>query len=252
MSSRLLYQFPISHFCEKTRWNLDYKGLDYRVRNLMPGPHRATAQRLARTSTLPILDDGGLCTGGSTAIALYLEARHPEPSLLAVAGEERQQVLALVHAHDELGEDVRLWIYSELLRWPDFGRVFFGSYAPPARWAGYAMTPVLRRVLTQVYRINPGTAAQSRLRVLDAIQRLEATLRQNPGGYLLGSRFTLADLTAAALFAPLLGPAGSPWAGSQPQPIALWALRQELAARCAGQWIQRLYNSYRAPRRPAR
>ena len=34
-----LYQFPISHFCEKIRWTLDYKGLSHKTRNLLPGLH---------------------------------------------------------------------------------------------------------------------------------------------------------------------------------------------------------------------
>ena len=29
---RTLYQFSISHYCEKTRWNLDAKGLTYAVK----------------------------------------------------------------------------------------------------------------------------------------------------------------------------------------------------------------------------
>ena len=49
---RTLYQFPISHYCEKTRWHLDHKGLDYRVDNLFPGFHRLKSQRLAGIATL--------------------------------------------------------------------------------------------------------------------------------------------------------------------------------------------------------
>lgn len=35
-TARTLYQFPQSHFAEKGRWLLDYKGLDYQARNLYP------------------------------------------------------------------------------------------------------------------------------------------------------------------------------------------------------------------------
>src|SRR5690606_11485280 len=37
---RVVYQFPISHYCEKTRWQLDHKGMPYQIRNLLPGAHR--------------------------------------------------------------------------------------------------------------------------------------------------------------------------------------------------------------------
>ena len=37
--SRTLYQFPISHYCEKVRWAMDYKKLEYKAKNLLPGLH---------------------------------------------------------------------------------------------------------------------------------------------------------------------------------------------------------------------
>lgn len=33
---RTLYQFPISHYCEKTRRHLDHKGLDFQVTTCSP------------------------------------------------------------------------------------------------------------------------------------------------------------------------------------------------------------------------
>ncbi len=32
---RVLYQFPLSHYCEKARWLLDHKELDYVAHNLI-------------------------------------------------------------------------------------------------------------------------------------------------------------------------------------------------------------------------
>ena len=49
----VLYQFPISHFCEKARWALDYKGLDYTTKNLLPGLHVKTTKKLAARSSVP-------------------------------------------------------------------------------------------------------------------------------------------------------------------------------------------------------
>ena len=34
-----LYTFNISHFSEKARWALDYEGILYEERVLLPGPH---------------------------------------------------------------------------------------------------------------------------------------------------------------------------------------------------------------------
>lgn len=60
---RILYQFPISHYCEKTRWNLDAKGLPYEVRNLVPGVHVLVVKRLTGTRTVPVLVDQGKALG---------------------------------------------------------------------------------------------------------------------------------------------------------------------------------------------
>jgi glutathione S-transferase len=33
------YQFYFSHYCEKARWALDYRGASYKSRNLIPRLH---------------------------------------------------------------------------------------------------------------------------------------------------------------------------------------------------------------------
>ncbi len=54
---RILYQFPLSHFCEKARWLLDHKELDFVAQNVVPGVHRAFAQLKTGQNKLPILRD---------------------------------------------------------------------------------------------------------------------------------------------------------------------------------------------------
>ena len=40
-----LYTFQVSHFAEKARWALDWKGVEYEERRLLPGPHLAVTLR---------------------------------------------------------------------------------------------------------------------------------------------------------------------------------------------------------------
>jgi len=63
-----LYQFQFSHFCEKACWALDYKGLSYIRKNLLPGIHIKVARRLAPKSCLPILVDNETVVQDSTSI----------------------------------------------------------------------------------------------------------------------------------------------------------------------------------------
>lgn len=76
-----LYQFQFSHYCEKVRWALDFKGLPYARRNLLPGLHVKIAKKLVPKSCLPIIVDGGTVVQDSSAIITYLDERFPERPL---------------------------------------------------------------------------------------------------------------------------------------------------------------------------
>jgi glutaredoxin len=66
--SLTLYQFAISHYCEKIRWALDFKGLEYRTRTLLPGTHVATMKKLSGDSAVPVLVHDGTVVANSGAI----------------------------------------------------------------------------------------------------------------------------------------------------------------------------------------
>ena len=56
--NRVLYQFPLSHYCEKARWLLDFKDLEYSVKNLFPATHRLLTLWKANSTTVPLVKDG--------------------------------------------------------------------------------------------------------------------------------------------------------------------------------------------------
>jgi glutathione S-transferase len=68
-------------------------------------------------------------------------------------------------------------------------------------------------------------------------------------GYLVGDRFTLADLSAAAVLAHLVLPDEYPyrlWDPDEVQP-ALRAFRERLSGHPAFGWVQRMYRLHRLP-----
>ncbi|HET6337666.1 MAG TPA: glutathione S-transferase N-terminal domain-containing protein, partial [Polyangiales bacterium] len=79
---RVLYQFPLSHYCEKVRWVLDHKGVTYRIHNQLPGPHAFMNRRRTGSPTVPVLVEQGKAIGGSHAIAMHLEAVGGDKPLL--------------------------------------------------------------------------------------------------------------------------------------------------------------------------
>lgn len=63
-----LYQFPISHYCEKAAWALDYKKIPYRIVNLVPGPHGLIIRSMAPTTSVPVMRHDGTTVQDSTKI----------------------------------------------------------------------------------------------------------------------------------------------------------------------------------------
>ena len=55
--SIVLYQFPISHYCEKVRWALAYKSISYQKINLLP-----VANLKAQFRDPPSLSNDGVLT----------------------------------------------------------------------------------------------------------------------------------------------------------------------------------------------
>ena len=132
MTERILYQFPISHYCEKSRWQLDHKGLAYRTRNLLPGPHRLRTQWMARINTLPVLRDGQRVVGDSTKIAYYLEKHYPERSLIPTDAESRARVIELEQQLDRVAVHVRRWLYGQIIDRPEVMDAMLDPYRLPS------------------------------------------------------------------------------------------------------------------------
>lgn len=255
-SERTLYQFPVSHYCEKSRWNLDAKGLSYEIKNLLPGLHRRVTTRLTKgRGTVPVLVENGAAIGDSTEIALHLERAHPSsPALVPASEPERKRVLELEDYFDYMaGAHVRRWMYAQLIDGgADLGALVFSGYPAPQRWIGRMMSPVLASLLRRQYKLVPPKVEESRVKLLEGLERLEREIQGDPSRYLVGFSLSIADITAAALYSPLLAPEGSPYAARPGEvvPPAIAELRAAVLARPAGQWLLRRYREDR--QRPAR
>lgn len=244
---RTLYQFPISHYCEKTRWHLDHKGLDFQVDNLFPGLHRLQSKRLAGIVTLPILRDGAKVLGDSTTIALYLEDAYPHAPLLPEDLGQRAEVLELEERFDRLGVHVRRWLYGQIKQWDSVMHAMLKVYRPLFGLRDL-MKPVLINGVQKLYGVTPQRVAASQTELLEGLALIESRIQGDPARYLVGDRLTLADISAAALFAPLFTPAGTPWEGIAGHDAKTQAFLDELHAHPAGQWVLRRYAEDRTRR----
>jgi glutathione S-transferase len=243
---RLLYQFPISHYCEKSRWNLDAKGLSYEVRDLVPGIHILVVKRVAGKRTVPVLLDRGKAIADSTAIAAHLEQAYPDRPLLPAGEADRARALDLEAYFDKkAGRAARQWMYGQLVQTPGSAvAVMLEAYPAPVRLLGRALAPRIEGVLRKQYRLHPEGIAEARATLIAAFERIELETQSDPKRYLVGHALSLADIAAASLLGPLVAPPGSPWdskEGRARETAPIRELRAELSTRPGWAWALARY-----------
>jgi glutathione S-transferase len=241
-----LWHIEISHYSEKVRWALDYKGVAHERRAPMPGYHIAVALVLTRGRqyTFPVLELDGRRIGDSTAIIAALERAHPAPPLYPADDGERRRALALEDWFDrQLGPYMRRFAFHEL-RADREQFAEFSAEAAPAPLAPFkGMAGLYGRAFTAL-RFGAGSSRASehaRVKVLAAVDKLEAELGDRE--YLVGDRFGVADLTAAALFYPLVMPPEGPRQWRPPEGYA--RVRDPLLERPGIQWVGEMFRRHR-------
>jgi glutathione S-transferase len=245
MDTPELWQFTSSHFNEKARWALDFKRLPHIRHSLIPGFHVATVKRMTGKTHVPVLKLNGVAISDSSRIIEALERAYPDPALYPADPGERRRALELEDYFDEeLGPYIRRWMFYVILPYPAFVRALFVSHASPAaQLAQRAMSPLIGIVMRRQMNITPPTAEVAREKTLAAMDRLAKELQ--PSGYLVGDRFSVADLTAAALLSPLVRPPEFPYKAAGPLPEPLAKIRESVASHPAFLWTLETYRNHR-------
>ncbi len=252
MSGRLV-TIPISHFCEKARWALDRAGLPYVEQRHIQVIHVFAARLAGGGRTVPVfVTESGTVLADSTDILRWTDAYVSSERRLYPDGEMGEQAAALEARLDEqFGPDGRLWMYQETLSavedlrpWafagtPDWERRMFGL-------AGPAFAVVIRRYLG----VDVPAADAALERVEREFDDIAARLSDGRR-FVLGDRFTAADLTFAALAAPVLVPElyGSPLPPLDVMPESATRVIRRLREHPAGVFADRLYREERINRR---
>lgn len=238
-----LYQFPISHFCEKVRWTLDYKQIDHKVKNLLPGIHVKTIKKLARRSSVPVLVHDDKAIQGSSEIISYLDEQFPERSLTPENNQLKNQALEWEkYADDELGIHVRLYCYHFLLEHPKIVVPFLAHNGP---WYGKfllsRMFPKLKIRMRQLMNINEESAQTSKEHIETAINKLYNHYQEHK--FLVGEQFSRADLTAASMLAPLCRADGYGLDWPEHYPRELEEFIKQFGEKIY--WVNKIYEEFR-------
>jgi glutathione S-transferase len=88
-------------------------------------------------------------------------------------------------------------------------------------------------------------AQRAREGIVAALDKLEAELEMGNGEFLVGESLSVADVTAASLFYPVVVPPEGPLSPDLPRPPALERFRESLSDRRGYRWVQETFRRHR-------
>jgi glutathione S-transferase len=203
-----VYKLQWSHYVEKVRWALDFKGLQWRGIEIVAFTKKEM-QRFDCAQTVPLIHDtsSGVAISDSSPIIRYLDERYPQHPLFSADPIERETTWRwMLWLDSTLGLRARRLGYTQvILECPSILSQLFmphvcgGLFTRPLLRSLAA--PVLGAMLTRRFRFH-------RNREDRVYESLEAQLvpiaaRLERDGFLIGGRFSAADITLASLLRPL-------------------------------------------------
>ncbi|MEB3293999.1 MAG: glutathione S-transferase family protein [Synechococcales bacterium] len=202
-----LYQFELSHYAEKVRFILDYKGLEYRKVEVTPGVGQIEVFQLSGQRQVPVLKDEGTVIADSTAIAEFLDRKYPEKPVIPTEGCIRGQALILEQWADEVfSSNARKGLLVSSTQNPVFRTAFLPTATPD----------LLKNLVNALPSLDflgnlAAPVGLSADRVKDDLRQnlswLCSILAEQP--YLVGNQPTIADFAVAGLSLYIKFPTGN-------------------------------------------
>ncbi|MEM7157332.1 MAG: glutathione S-transferase family protein [Myxococcota bacterium] len=204
-----LVTLAFSHYNERARWALDLAGIPFTERAFMPGFsqlgvmmstrwQRGEADRVSSVWSTPALrlPDGRWLRDSGAIVDFACEAGvqlRGEPDV--DAWEQR--------LHDKLGPHTRRMAYYFALQDPSLLQDMADTNVGRAQaWLFKRLYPMAAGRLRRRLKIDEAGFERSRAQVDAIFGEVEAAIADT--GYLVGDRFTAADLTFACMAAPLV------------------------------------------------
>jgi glutathione S-transferase len=269
-----LITIPVSHYCEKTRWALKRARVPFIEERHMPPFHRFATRQIGKRSssdivpeternmsplnqfitrhvggqTVPVLITQTAIFRSSDEILNYLDTIAPdELKLYPIDPDLRQQVDELVEIFDNiLAPAVRLWDYSHMM---DRSHLLKPLWCQGVPWFERWLFPVvfswMRATAFQMYCINDVSTVAAH-KSIDRIFEMVGNLLADGRSYLVGGRFSAADLVFATLAAAVVLPSGYgvklPELDRLPEQMAIGI--QQFQETVAGKFVFRLYQEH--------
>ncbi len=252
-----LITFPISHYSERARWALEYCGVPFKEERHLQFFQIPHVRRAGGKRTVPVLvmDSGESLTDSRDIVRFASEQAPADRKLLPTD----PQALELVESWDSrladrYGKKVRNLAYWWFL--PEMSLLMkYNNVGAPwhERTLLYLGKPVIRQVISKAFNLSEDNALRARDAIMETFDDV-ARLLEDGRPFIGGEAFTTADLTFAALSAPLVLPpneAPPPQGYSLPHvdelPDGLRDRMNEFRQHPAGKWVLSVYKTHRRP-----
>jgi len=242
-----LYTIAMSHYSEKIRWLLDIEKADYREVALTPVFHvrPALIKGMRAKTTVPVLQVGKQSVQDSTRIIEWLASAYGPLSTLPEPLQ--QDIMAVEDRFDAIGKDVARYLYFTGFEHTEVILSMWTRFASPLETRIVRFFyPLIKAIFKIKLNINPAAAQRAEKRIDAAMQWLEGRLASGHT-YMVGDQLTVADITAAALLAPMACPVEHPVYGEaqfrekMASTQAIWRDRPALT------WVRQMYTQHRGP-----
>ncbi|MDF1666551.1 MAG: glutathione S-transferase family protein [Planctomycetota bacterium] len=243
-----LISIPLSHYCEKVRWGMDLKGIEFTESPYLPVFQRIASKRVGGQGTVPVLLTGDKVLSDSTDILHFLDTVKESPRLYPTNEAERKDVEAMEELfNSKLGPATRRVFYYYALPDKKLLMKILKPMSPPKQHFVFGVSFfVLSRLMRKALNINIKGLMRSKERLSMTFDEVEKRLTDGRP-FLCGDSLSAADITFAALGAPMVLPKNY----HIPMP-ELSELHPDLAdeirryqERPGGQFIFKLYNEQR-------
>lgn len=243
----ILYTFGPSHYCEKARWALDLAGPHYREVRWAAGPHLLAARRMAPKTSVPILRCADGVIQGSDKIIDWLEATHQVPWSVDTTAQNDEQIAKVEQRADEgIGVAIRRLVYAMTL--PNDGgrnaRQLFDGVVWWQRPLARLMWPVTRKAIMKGLHASAEDAPAATAGVEEELDHFDALLGDQRR-FLVGGRFTRADIALASLLSPIARPPQHPVYPRTPASEVTRQLYEAYGERPCVRWTTALYRDFR-------
>lgn len=247
-----LYQFELCPYCEKVRFILDYKGLDYRKVEVSPGVGQLEVLRISGQTKVPVLKDGETVVADSTEIAQYLERKYPEPALIPTDSLHKGQCLLIeAWADESIGGNTQKAFVGALNQYGNFRSSILPNNTPDfVKGLVRSVPGEILDILGTGVGLGGDAVKTAQKNLKQDLESLSLILSNRP--YLVGDNPTLADFAVAALTLNIKFPSGSYLdIPAELKGKGIPGLADHNAYQIFFDWRDRLYTDYRKGQGPS-